>query len=173
MENGFFCQKSHFSRHLLKYIYLFSCLLFFLKTCSHFGDIMRRFSIFFLNFLCPFQNAVKIAGWTVPSQWLNHGFFFGVSRIKQILMYLEMIFVKNKEQTMRQLLFKFDSLPTESAEICLFHERWIKTFHTQPFGKLCIKYVLVFQKIELVQFCNKYLVGPSQKSSFCHSENRK
>ena len=65
---------------------------------------------------------------------------------------------------MRQLQFKFDPLPTESAEICLFHERWIKTFYTQPFGQLCIKYGLVFYKIYLVQFCNNYLVGPSQKN---------
>ena len=79
-------------------------------------------------------------------------------------MYLEMIFEKNKEQTTRQLQFKFDPLPTESAEICLFHERWIKTFYTQPFGQLCIKYGLVFYKIDLVQFCNNYLGGPSQKN---------
>ena len=61
---------------------------------------------------------------------------------------------------MRQLQFKFDPLPTELAEICLFHERWIKTFCTQPFCQLCIKYVLVFDKIDLVQFCNNYLGGP-------------
>ena len=79
-------------------------------------------------------------------------------------MYLEMIFGKNKQQTMRQLQFKFDPLPAESVEICLFHERWIKTFYTQPFCQLCIKYVLVFQKIDQVQFCNKYLVVPSQKN---------
>ena len=65
---------------------------------------------------------------------------------------------------MRQLQFKFDPLPAESAEICLFHERWIKTFYTQPFCQLCIKYVLVFWKIDLVQFCNNYLVVPSQKN---------
>ena len=65
---------------------------------------------------------------------------------------------------MRQLQFKFDPLPAESAEICLFHERWIKTFYTQPFGQLCIKYGLVFYKNDLVQFCNNYLVGPSQKN---------
>ena len=121
---------------------------------------------FFLNFLCPFQNAVKTAGMTVPSQWLNLGIFFGVSLIKQMLMYLEMIFEKNKEQTMRQLQFKFDPLPTESAGICLFHQRWIKTFDTQPFCQLCIKYGLVFYKIDQVQFCNKYMVGPSQKNLF-------
>ena len=65
---------------------------------------------------------------------------------------------------MRQLQFKFDPLPVESAEICLFHERWIKTFYTQPFGQLCIKYGLVFYKNDLVQFCNNYLVVPSQKN---------
>ena len=64
---------------------------------------------------------------------------------------------------MRQLQFKFDPLPAESVGICLFHQRWIKTFFTQPFGHLCIKYGLVFYKIDLVQFCNNYLVGPSQK----------
>ena len=81
-------------------------------------------------------------------------------------MYLEMIFGNNKEQAMSQLQFKFDPLPTELAEICLFHERWIKTFYTQPFCQLCIKYVLVFYKIDLVHFCNNYLVVPSQKNSF-------
>ena len=74
-----------------------------------------------------------------------------------------MIFGKNKEETVRQLQFKFDPLTTESAEICLFHERWLKTFVTQPFGQLCMKYVLIFYKNVLVQFCNNYLVGPTQK----------
>ena len=65
---------------------------------------------------------------------------------------------------MRQLLFKFDPLPTESTGICLFHQRWIKTFDTQPFCQLCIKYGLVFYKNDLVQFCNNCLVGSSQKN---------
>ena len=78
-------------------------------------------------------------------------------------MYLEMIFGKNKEQTIRQMQFKFDPIPTKSAEICLFHQKWVKTFETQPFCQLCIKYVLVFYKIDLVQICNKYMVVPSQK----------
>ena len=88
-------------------------------------------------------------------------------------MYLEMIFGKNKEQTMRQLQFKFDPLPAESAGICLFHQRWIKTFYTQPFCQLCIKYVLVFYKIDLVQFCNKYMVGPSQKKLILGTQKMK
>ena len=65
---------------------------------------------------------------------------------------------------MRQLQFKFDTLRAESAEICLFHERWIKIFYTRPFCQLCIKYVLVFYKNDLVQFFNNYLVVPSQKN---------
>ena len=81
-------------------------------------------------------------------------------------MSLEMIFRKNKEQTMRQLQFKFDPLPTESAEICLFHQRWIKAFDTQPLCQLCIKHGLVFYKIYLVRFKKIYLVVPSQKNSF-------
>ena len=59
----------------------------------------------------------------------------------------------------------------EHAEICLFHERWIKAFHTQQFFQFYIKYGLVFYKIYLVQFCNKYMVGPSQKKLF--SDTRK
>ena len=78
-------------------------------------------------------------------------------------MYLEMIFGKNIEQNMRQLQFKFDPVPAESVEICLFHQRWIKTSDTQPFCQLCIKYGLIFWKIYLVQFCNKYMVGRSQR----------
>ena len=75
-----------------------------------------------------------------------------------------MIFGKNKEQTMRHLQFKFDPLPTKSAGICLFQQRWTKTSDTQPLFQLCIIYGLVFYKIDLVQFCNKYMVGPSQKN---------
>ena len=92
--------------------------------------------------------------------------FFGVSLIKQILMYLEMIFEKTKQQTTRQLQFKFDPLPTESAEICLFHERWIKTFDTQPFCQLCIKYGLVFQKNDLVHFATIIWQFLHKKTSF-------
>ena len=67
---------------------------------------------------------------------------------------------------MRRMQFKFDPLPTESTGICLFTRGWIKTFDTQPFCQLCIKYVLIFYKNYLVQFCNKYMVGPSQQNSF-------
>ena len=77
-----------------------------------------------------------------------------------------MIFGKNKEQIIRQLQFKLDPLPTGSTESCLFHQRWVKTFDTQPFCQLCIIYDLLFYKIGLVQFCNNYMVVPSQKNSF-------
>ena len=75
---------------------------------------------------------------------------------------------------MRQLQFKFDPLPTESVEICRFHERWIETFDTQPFGQFWIIYGLVFYKNDLVEYCNKYMVGPSQKKThFGQSKNGK
>ena len=67
---------------------------------------------------------------------------------------------------MRQLEFKFDPPPIELAEICPFHERWIKAFDTQPFGQLCIKHGLVFYKIDLIHFYNNYLVVPSRRTSF-------
>ena len=57
--------------------------------------------------------------------------------------------------------------------ICLFHEWLIKTFDTQPFGQLYIKYGLKFYKTDLVQICNKYLLGSSQKTHFEHSKNGK
>ena len=75
-----------------------------------------------------------------------------------------MIFRKIKELAMRQQQFKFDPFPPESTAIYLFHQRWIKTFFTQPFCQLCIIYGLVFYKIDLVHFWNNYLVVPSQKN---------
>ena len=128
---------------------------------------------FFFEFFMPVSKCGQNSGNDRSQLVVESWNFFGVSLIKQILMYLEIIFGKNKQQTMRQLQFKFDPLPTESAGICLFHETWIKTFYTRPFGQLCIKYVLVFQKIDLVQFCNKYIIGPSQKNHFGHSKNGK
>ena len=68
---------------------------------------------------------------------------------------------------------KIWSLPTKSAKNCLFHKRWVKTFDTQPFGQLCIKYVLLFYKNDLVQYYDKYMVGSSQKTHFGHSKNEK
>ena len=129
-------------------------------------DTLQRFSNFLIvfEFFMPVSKCGQNGGNDRSQVVVESWYFFGISLIIQILMYLEMIFVKNKEQTTRQLQFKFDPLPAESAEICLFHERWIKTFYTQPFCQLCIKYVLVFQKIDLVQFCNNYLGGPSQKN---------
>ena len=121
---------------------------------------------FFLNFFeffMPVSKCVQNGGLDRSQLLVESWKTFDVSLIKQILMYLEMIFGKNKQQTMRQLQFKFDPLPAESAEICLFNERWIKKFYTQPFCQLCI-YGLVFYKNDLVQFCNNYLVVPSQKN---------
>jgi len=86
-----------------------------------------------------------------------------------------LIFLKNGEVFLEQIFVRFFTkklilgtrkMENDYAEICLFHERWIKVFDTQPLGKLYIKYGLIFYKIDLIQFCNKYMVDPSQKNSF-------
>ena len=51
-------------------------------------------------------------------------------------------------------------------EFFFFTRGGSKTFDTQPFCQWCIKYGLVFYKIDLVQFCNKYMVGLQKKTSF-------
>ena len=75
---------------------------------------------------------------------------------------------------MRQLQFKFDPLPTESVRICLFHQRWIKTFETQPFCQLCIKYVLVFLQNWFGPILQQiYGRSFTKRTQFGHSENGK
>ena len=123
------------------------------------------FPIFF-EFFMPVQKCGQNDGLDHSQLVVESWNFFGVSLIKQILMYLEMIFGKNKEQTTRQLQLKFDPLPVESAGICLFHERWIKTFYTQPFGQLCIKYGLVFSKMIWSNFATIIWQFLHKKTSF-------
>jgi hypothetical protein len=66
---------SSFLRTLFLNNYRISSLLFLLVTWPHIMMQCEGFPIFwfFLNFLCPFQNALKTAGMTVPSLWLNLG----------------------------------------------------------------------------------------------------
>ena len=66
---------AHFWEHFFKIIAVLQVYYFFLGTWPHIMTQCEGFPIFwfFLNFLCPFQNAVKTAGLTVPSQWLNLG----------------------------------------------------------------------------------------------------
>ena len=98
----------------------------------------------------------------------NHVFL-----IKQILIYLEMIFGKNKEQTTRHLQFKFYPLPAELTGICLFHQRWIKNFDTQPFFQLCIKYVQYFIRLIRCIFATNIWQVLHKKTHFEHLENGK
>ena len=130
---------AHFREHFFRIITVLQVYHFHGNLVTY-NETMRRFPNFliFFEFFMPVskcgQNGGNDRSQLVVESWKT----FDVSLIKQILMYLEMIFVKNKEQTIRQLQFKFDPFPTKSAEICLFHQRWIKTFYTQPFCQLCI-----------------------------------
>ena len=59
---------ARFWEHFLKIIIVLQ-VYYFPGNLDTYNDTMRRFSNFliFLNFLCPFQNAVKTAGMAVPS----------------------------------------------------------------------------------------------------------
>ena len=67
-------------------------------------------------------------------------------------MYLKMIFVKNLDQTMRHLQFKFQAVPTESAGTCHFAEKWMESLVTHLIGELHIKYGLLFVKNSVGRF---------------------
>ena len=64
-----FTLDSSFLRTLFENNCRITSFLFFLGTWPHVMTQCEGFPIFwfFLNFLCPFQNAVKTAGLTVPS----------------------------------------------------------------------------------------------------------
>ena len=68
-----FTHDSSFLRTLFKNNYRITSLLFFLETWSHMMTQCEGFPFFwfFLKFLCPFQNAAKTAGLTVPRLCLN------------------------------------------------------------------------------------------------------
>ena len=56
--------------------------------------------------------------------------------------------------------------------ICLFHQRWIKTFYTQPFGQLCIKYGLILQELFGRSFTKKLISGSKKwKMNFSSKQN--
>ena len=64
-----FMHDSSFPRTLFLNNYRITSLLFFLETWSHIMTQCEGFPIFwfFLNVLCPFQNAIKMADLTIPS----------------------------------------------------------------------------------------------------------
>ena len=73
-----FTHDSSFLRTLFKNNYRITSLLFSLETWSHIMTQCEGFPIFgfFLNFLCPFQNAVKTAGLPfLSSGWILEFFW--------------------------------------------------------------------------------------------------
>ena len=92
--------------------------------------------------------------------------FFGVSLIKQILMYLEIIFEKNKQQTMRQLQFKFDPLPTESAEIFFFTRGGSKLFTPNHLVNCALNMAQYFRKLIWFHFATNIWQVLHKKNSF-------
>ena len=74
---------------------------------------------------------------------------------------------------MRQVQFKFDPLPADSAEICLFHERWIKTFYTQPFCQCALNMSQYFRKLIWSNFATIIWQVLHKKNSFWELEKQK
>ena len=91
---------------------------------------------------------------------------FDVSLIKQILMYLEMIFGKNKKQTMRHVQFKFDPLLVESAEICLFHRGGSKLFTPNHLVNCALNMAQYFRKMICSHFARIIWQVLHKKPSF-------
>ena len=86
-------------------------------------------------------------------------------------MYLEMTFGKIKSKLWGSCSSNLTRIQPNRREFVFFTRGGSKLFTPNHFFQLCIKYVLVFYKIDLVQFCNKYIIGPSQKNSFWALEN--
>ena len=61
-------------------------------------------------------------------------------------MYLKMIFLKNLDQAMGHLQFKFQAVPTGSAGTCHFAEKLMVSMVTHLIGGLLIKYGLLLVK---------------------------
>ena len=54
--------------------------------------------------------------------------------IKHDGMYLQMLFVKNLDQTMSHLQFKFQAVPPEFVGTCYFAEKWMESLVTHLIG---------------------------------------
>ena len=67
---------------------------------------------------------------------------------------------------MRQLLFKFDPVPAESDFFVFFTKGGSKFLTPNHLVNCALNMAYYFIKNDLVQFCNNYLVGSSQKKSF-------
>ena len=81
-------------------------------------------------------------------------------------MYLKMIFLRNHDQAMRHLQFKFQAVPAGSAGTCHFAEKWMVSMVTHLIGGLLIKYGLLFIKNSVGAFWQKSMVDASQKLVF-------
>ena len=94
------------------------------------GEGLALFRVFliFLEFPQPVSGQSQDGGHDRPQLGVVYSETLGVSLLKQVVVYLKMIFSKNHEQITRHLQFKFVPFPTESAETCDFQKRWMEIF---------------------------------------------
>ena len=60
--------------------------------------------------------------------------------------------MKNLDQVVRHLQFKFQAVPARSAGTCHFAEKWMESLVTHLIGELHIKYGIIFVKNSVGRF---------------------
>ena len=94
------------------------------------GEGLALFRVFlnFLEFSQPVSGKSQDGGHDRSQLGVVYSETLGVSLLKQVVVYLKMIFPKNHEQITRHLQFKFVPFPAKSAETCDFLKRWMEIF---------------------------------------------
>ena len=92
------------------------------------GLTLLRVFLNFLEFPQPVSGKSQDGGHDRSQLGVVYSETLAVSLLKQVVVYLKMIFAKNHQETTRHLQFKFDTFPTESTKTCVFQKRWMETF---------------------------------------------
>ena len=97
-----------------------------------------------------------------------------ISLMKQVLVYPKIIFIKNREQTMRHLQFKFDPFSAEQAGICLFGKGWMESFSDTTIWLFVHEmWSNILEKMVISHFATYFWQMLHKKTYFSHSENEK
>ena len=92
------------------------------------GIALFRVFLIFLEFPQPVSGQSQDGGHDSSQLGVVYSETLVVSLLKQVVVYLKMIFSKNHEQITRHLQFIFVTFPAESAETYDFQKRWMEIF---------------------------------------------
>ena len=136
--------------------------IIFAGNLATYDETMQMFSNFFMPVSKCGQNGGNDRSQLVVESWN----FFGVSMIKQILMYLEIIFGKNKEQTTRQQQFKLDPLLAGSTKFVFFTRGGSKLFTPNHLVNCASNMSQYFRKLIWYNFATNIWQVLHKKTSF-------